>query len=277
MQRSVSLALAMVFASACSGNVTNEEAPAEPICTRTSDSRVLTMQLVGGGQIYPGSGVLSENGFQFLVVDDQCRFWVQTEAFGEVRSGALDEAQEDELSRRLDLGVFSERTGQYVIGANDASTRLVRFRGEEVSLTGSGFFPEDTYAAKLDTASAEALPWVASLGTAANGSVRYQLVQEAGTPAEAPFASAAVWPFPNAASASITQAQATSETPPASKLVTAPADAEALRGLARAYRAGENGSKGYPFLPVVSGESCFSLFVRDTVPFEDETGRWRSE
>ena len=46
-------------------------------------------QIGTSGHVVPGGQVLSENGYDFLIIDTQCHFWVQKEDFGDVRLGTL--------------------------------------------------------------------------------------------------------------------------------------------------------------------------------------------
>jgi hypothetical protein len=232
--------------------------------------------------LYPGSQVLSENGYDFLVVNGQCHFWVQTKAFGDVRTGTLEFSQSAKLSEALKLDTWSGLEGTYQSSLCDGPWMLYRFAAHRMSV--------QPYCNGPNTA--ERIAWLReqtrseierlhAQGTPVDGPVRYVLVIDEGMfPAGSDaYRNAPLWPLATpAASLAITVMEANHYSAGESHLVPAGPDAQSLRSIAADFRAGSIGREYYLFIPIRDAEGrYYQFFVRDSIPIENEQGLWRAE
>lgn len=243
-----------------------------------SDERRFLAQFAGSGATGPGSAVLTENGYDFLVVDGKCHFWVQREAFGEVREGYLDEAQANEVLSSLQLDSWPTLAGRYASSLCDGPAHRYRYGMAEISiLPVCNGQPGDAPVAWLRPAVRDLIVMLYSAGTQARDGVRYTLVVndevEYPSTSEA-FRNAPAWPLNTPASELAISSEAASSQRPGEARPASGAEAQCLQGLARAFREGTIGSPIAGFAPTVSGGRAFRVFIRDSVPFEDASGLW---
>ena len=259
------------LATGCSGG----EVPIATICDGSSGLR-LSFRNIGGGQVLPGSQVLSENGFNFLLVDGTCHFWARPDQWSDVREGDLTVEQADRLSGALRLAQWSELQGEYVDDLCDGPTREYRFDGAKIAVYAScGGGKNSESVDSLLTASVLQLAMVYEAGAPVDGPVRLVLVAEAADQ---------FWPMwwvENAArwtgsgdprAIALTYSQASSYEPGSSVLVMPP-EADTLRSSRRSF-ADKNGFQlTGGFLPVLGPmDEKYEAFVRDSISIEDAQG-----
>ena len=281
-----SFIVAMVLFLGCTDGVCERAAPSPPtpsgarnaLCDG-SDERRLLAQYGGSGAIMAGSTVLTENGYDFLVVDGHCHFWVQRDGFfGDVREGYLDEAQANHVLSTLRLDSWSNLAGGYTSSLCDGPGQRYRYGAAEISIVSRcGAQPGDEPVSWLRPAPRELLVNLHSVGTPARDGVRYTLVEndELQSPStDDAFRNAPAWPLPAPASELAISAEAAASQRPGESRAATGKDAQCLQGLAEAFREGTIGSRIAGFAPTISGGRAFRLFVRDSVPFEDASGLW---
>jgi hypothetical protein len=236
----------------------------------------LVFQIAGGGLVLPGSQVLSENGFQFLLVEGTCRTWMLTNAGSEIRTAQLTAHDAEQLARQLRVAEWGSLQGQYTRDLCDGPGVLFRFDRTRITL-GSACGGGDNSAPvrSLEVAVRDGLAASYAAGAPVDGAVRFVLV------AEAPdvmwpslvASAAAPWPLataPDELAISIRAAQ--DYLPGSSRSVTQP-EADQLRALRRNFAARGGPALSGGFIPVTgAGGSRYELFVRDTIPLEDAQG-----
>lgn len=240
-----------------------------------SDSVRLAYRLAGGGPAPPGSQVLSENGFVYLIITGTCHYWVLAEIESEVREGTLSADQAASLAADLGLERWSELPPkQPGGGCADGPTPTVRFRGDRYELPGCTFpAPDGGAALALESALAAVVKALYLTGAPASGSVRFVLTRPQFDWGSAVEAQAVAWPqaAPDAASVAMTTEQIFSYRSGSSALATEAA-AVALRAI-RTMFGGNVRPLSDGALPVVDRDgTAYLLYLRDSIPLEDDHG-----
>lgn len=264
---------AVVAWCGCSSPVQEDPSPA--ICTGDPSVR-LVFQVSGGGQVLPGSQVLSENGFQFLLVEGSCRAWMLTDRGSEIRTVQLAASDAELLARQLQVAEWGSLQGQYTRDLCDGPGWLLRFDRTRIALGSSCGGRDDSARVRgLEVAARDALAARYAAGAAIDGAVRFVLVAEAPDVVWPPLvaSAAAPWPLataPDTLAISILAAQ--DYQPGSSRSVTQP-EADQLRALRRNFAARGGPALSGGFIPVTgAGGSRYQLFVRDSIPLEDTRG-----
>lgn len=263
--------LALGVAVGCSGG----DGPTATVCDGSSALR-LSFRNIGGGQVLPGSQALSENGFNFLIVDGKCHFWARPGEWADVRQGDLTQTQADTMSAALRLSQWSQLQGDYVDDLCDGPTREYRFGGAKIAVhPGCGGGKNSESVDWLLNASASQLTAIYEAGAPVEGPVRLVLVAE---PADQFWP---MWWVENAArwsgsgdprAIALTYSQASNYQSGTSVLVMPP-DADALRSSRRSFLDKNGFQLTGGFLPVLGPmDEKYEGFVRDSISIEDAQG-----
>lgn len=256
--------------------VAPDELPASALCDGSEALR-LRAQVLGSGQVLPGSAVLSENGFDFLAVDGRCHFWVQQRSFGPVHEGFLDVAQADELLAALRTDSWASMAGTYRSSLCDGPGHRYRFDGAEIDIIPvCNGQRTDGPVEWIRPAVRSAIDRLFAIGTQVRGPVRFTLLRndelEFPSSSEA-FRAAPQWPLRRRAEdVALGTSDVRGSTGPFQR--ADPPEAACLQAIATQYRQRAIGDAIAGFAPIVSEGRRFRLFVRDSVPFEDADGRW---
>ena len=230
----------------------------------------------GGGLTLPGSQVLSENGFNFLIVNGQCHFWASPDTHGDAHEGDLSADQARELTNSLRLSDWSSLKGDYFDDLCDGPTREYRFAGQNITVHancggGKNSQPVDW----LLNQSSGQLHAVYDSGTPVTGPVRFVLMteQDGVVWSIAVTNAAARWPLSDDPSVSAVTSDQASNYQIGSSRSVQPPDADALRTARRSFvDAGLLQFSG-GFVPVLGPQDeKYELFIRDSISLEDTNG-----
>jgi hypothetical protein len=251
--------------SKCGGEGSGEEPTrcgAEPIALCDGSSSLRFAATSAGGNLTGVPRVAREIGWQFLLIDGECRYWTMTEPDGPVRTGALDATEEAEFSSALRLGDWSSddvRTG----GCLDAGGTRLRFDQTWVTVSCVSTDLTDAYSDWLETLHAA--------GTRASGELRFTVADASeeswvvGNTTDI----ASAWPLAGAPS-TLLERGADEDAEPA---VASADEAEALRDARDAYAALSASTGPWLRIPMVLDEAgenpqFFDVAMRDVTPFE---------
>lgn len=261
-------------AGGCADRADGAESSA-PLCNGESSVR-LAYNLAGGGQVLPGSQVMSENGFEFLLVEGSCRAWFLQKPSSDVRTVQLSADAAQALAADMHVADWAGLRGDYVRNLCDGPSVVLRFGTTRITID-SACRGSDPAAAVLGLQDAARSSLSATYATAApvDGPVRFVLVAEQPDVIWPTLVAAAAAPWPLAA-APETLALSFDEAlryQPGSSRALDPPDADRLRELRRTFFAGGGGQLSGGFIPVVgTGGARYQLFVRDSIPLEDAAG-----
>ena len=246
-----------------------------PICNGEPSVR-LVFHLAGGGQVLPGSQVMSENGFQFLLVEGSCRAWFLEDPASDVRTVQLSADAAQALAADLHLGDWGGLRGNYVRNLCDGPSSLLRFGATRILITSAcGGAGNAAAVTGLEAAARRSLSAAYATAEPVGGSVRFVLVAQPPDVMWPPLvaAAAAPWPLAVAPETLALSFDAAQDYQPGSSHALAPPDAERLRELRRRFFAAGGGPLSGGFIPVLGTAGArYQLFVRDTIPLEDATG-----
>lgn len=261
-----------------SGGTTSGEEGFAEICDGSEDLR-LAMVLGGGGLV--ANEIEREIGFYYLYVLGTCEYFALPADGGvtwpDARTGTLDPATEEQLSRALDYGRLADVAGSWgTDGVSDGSTLLVSDGVSTMACyAGCEQGPEGAQALWAE------LHWVDTLwgqGTAVEGPLRISVIgwadatiDELGVP----------WPldidpWSIAIDGDVDPAPEAGQT----VLVDDPEHVAILRDLREQYRSGNlpknapNALEAYGHLTfeAAGGQDLFQLWMRDSLPIEDAMG-----
>ncbi|HEY6507614.1 MAG TPA: hypothetical protein VIY56_06350 [Vicinamibacterales bacterium] len=229
----------------------------------------LAFQTVGGGTTLPGSQVTYENGFRYLVVTGDCRYWAMKDDDSDVREGHLSSAQAEEIVNDWRLSTWTSLDSHYGHGVPDASVYVLSFEGTHITVSPS-FSDAAEPGQWLGVEGQATLKSAYDAGTAVAGPVRFVLVEGATWSSSVQGLD---WPLTvDPASLALTYAQASSYVTGTSQVALA-SDAEALRQLRRDFLGAGRGGLTGGYIPVLGPTGAqYQLFVRDSIPIEDEHG-----
>jgi len=257
-----------LFASGCSQG-------AEVLLCDGSPSVRLAFRNTGGGQVLAGSQVLSENGFNFLVVDGQCHYWARPDAYSDIREGQLANSEADVLTAKLRVADWDALAGDYFDDLCDGPTREYRFADQRINVFSSCGGPTTSQAVDgLLAATLSQLQSLYDVGAPVAGSVRFVLTVQDGVAWSIGVKSLAVpWPLSSDPSTlTLTFEQANSYLPGSSQSAPPP-DADALRSVRRSFTAAGGLPLSGGFVPLLGSENKkYGLFARDSIPLEDGQG-----
>jgi hypothetical protein len=213
-----------------------------------------------------------ENGAYYLFVDGQCNYWVSnpSEVWDATRSGVLDVESAAELGKRLHFDAWPELHGTWADptgGVFDAPVLVFDDAGSAVvcaELCNASDVPSAVKAMR------DASPQVA------------QELWDAGTPIESPVRAIAVvgefaaqipyvdWPLARPISDFVRTDDHIGFG--LGTLEDNVASVQALKELRASFLRGDHGVFFWNQLPIKSNGSYYSLYLRDTLPFEDAQG-----
>ena len=230
-----------------------------PALCNGSDSLRFAVQS-GGGNLSGIPSLVIETGFEFLLIDGQCRYYAMTAPDHEIRTGTLVAADAQSLSDDFLLGHWQglEHSG---FGCPDAGTQSFAF-GRDRAESSCATTP-------LTTALGSWLDRLYDAGSPVTGVVRYGVIE----------ASDQAWPNNNLQSALVYPFKdpAPIATPPFVDMkpqLASGADATTLRELRATYQDGPMPVPAPSYSIPVKVESVesepkyYDLVIRDTVPFE---------
>jgi hypothetical protein len=231
-------------------------------------------QAVGGGQSLPGSQVVFENGSLYLLVTGGCHYWTMRDRQSDLREGDLSPAQAAELAHELRLGSWSDLDREYVRPLCDGGDDLFRFDDRQVAIRSRCSAPDTSSSVQWLTQAAGAASQRAyDRGAPVSGPVRFVLVSELGTWSSNVEGRAAPWPLSiDPASIALSYEAATRYEYGSSQIATS-GDAAVLRQIRRDFFASGGGPFSGGFIPILGpGGARYQLFVRDSIPLEDDRG-----
>jgi hypothetical protein len=248
------------------------------ICDGSEDLR-LAMVLGGGGQV--ANEIEREIGFYYLYVRGSCEYFALPADAGvpwpDARTGVIDPATEEQLSRALGYGALAELAGSWATeGVSDGSTLLVSDGAHTVACyAGCEDGPDGVRALWAE------MGWIDELwaeGEPYQGPLRISVIGWADAtldelPAPWPLA---VDPWSIAIDGDVDPAPQAGQT----LLVDDPEQVATLRELRRQYRENDlpdgvpNSLTAYGHLTFedAGGQDLFQLWMRDALPLEDATG-----
>lgn len=246
-----------------------------PICNGEPSVR-LAFRRGGGGQSLPGSQVMSENGFQFLLVEGSCRAWFLKDPASDVRTVQLSAVAAQALAADMHLVDWEGLRGEYVRDLCDGPGSLLRFGATRIVIASGCGVPDRAAAVTwLEDAARRSLSDAYATAEPVGGPVRFVLVAEAPDVTWPPLvaAAAAPWPLAVAPETLALSIDAAQSYQPGSSRTLAPPDADRVRELRRRFFAAGGGPLSGGFIPVLGTAGArYQLFVRDTIPLEDATG-----
>jgi hypothetical protein len=250
----------------------SDAGPTGPVLCDGTDQIRFAYQVAGGGPVMPGSEVLSENGFVYLLVSGTCHYWALQDVQGAVREGELSAAAAASFTTELRLGMWSDLPPQGP-SCPDAPSAVVRFADDRYELPS----PCPAQDAGAGTALADAVRARAQslhdAGAPVAGSVRFVLVMEGADWSTAVRERAAPWPLAEAAAdVALTPGQARMYQRGSSRRASGD-EAAALRDVRDASAAADVRQLTGGFIPVVDGSGGrYQLYVRDAIPPENDQG-----
>lgn len=232
----------------------------------------LAVRIAGGGPAFPGTAMLSENGWQFLLVEGSCVAWILKSENEPLRTMTLSREREQSLIASLMLSQWSMFEGRHEGGCADAPGINYRFNQQRISGPVCGLRPGDPLQALNDAFNAQ-LASLSAVASAHSGDIRYLLVPDSGfggSGSRTPIP----WPLDvPAASVVFAQNPAGQYNPGDSRLATG-IDASRLRAIRTTALNGNAGNGTvFDFTPVVAADGVsYQLFARDAVPLENTNG-----
>jgi hypothetical protein len=244
------------------------------ICDGRAGIRLAAAVRSDGPWVPAGLDMLSENGTQYLLVSGQCEAWVLSEVTAPVKRLTLSDEQAKSLARDFRLGEWSviSKGG----GCPDAGAVTFRFAKEQALGYQCGLDPGHPFAAMT----AALLAHIESLyakGVAVEGDARYLLAADSRDLPDSLglYRNAPLWPL---------------ATPPDTIAIpmkdflggccqgrhATNDEASLLRALRTSWLDGSIGTAtSQNFIPVVGTDGArFQLFVRDSSPWENASGRF---
>jgi hypothetical protein len=246
------------------------------VCDGSAGAR-LAARVGGGGPSEPGREMLAENGWEYLIVTGTCDAWVLPSESQPLRHLTLSSEQERALVRDLRVGRWSALSARTppAGGCADAGSITYRFDQVHYESPACGLDPADEFAL-VDAALDPKLQQLAGAGVAADGDVRYLLIEgDASTGLDYAYKNPATWPLGAAPAAlAVTRAQTFAQPTAGRSLRASGDDASGLRALRDDFLAGRIGNMMYAgFIPIVAADGMrFELYVRDAAPFEGTDG-----
>lgn len=240
----------------------------------SSDGIRLLYRNIGGGLVQPGSQVLSENGFNFLVVDGQCHYWVRDDVNSEIREGVLSAANAQRVSQTLRLAEWQSLAGSYVDNLCDGPKREYRLSGTRIDVWSDCGGAETSGPVDwiLDVANAEVARLYES-SSAVKGAMRFVLVS--GPENWLPWwvENAFRWQTATDLSAIALTFDEASRYEAGASVLASSEGAEMLRAARRSFLAKNGFQMTGGFLPVIdAANNRFELYARDVIPLEDAKG-----
>lgn len=243
-----------------------------PLCSGSAEVR-LAARVAGGGPTPPGTNMLAENGWQFLLVDGSCNAWLLPGDNDELLHLTLSPTQEESLAQALKLGGWGEIAAP-AGGCSDAPD--VTFRLDQQRLSGSACgAPPGSAWSDLIVAFHAQLDTLGALATPVGGDLRYLLFEDDGPPGFDRRMSV-LWPLPIPPATAAVSSQAAFQYQAGSSRLATASDAAALRAIRTTSKNGAFAGGGgivFDYTPVVDARGArYRLFIRDEVPLANGGG-----
>lgn len=245
----------ILLLSACSETLE----PPESLCGAAD---LIAMTRFAGGNV-GDAALLYENGGSYVFVDAHCNYWVNDSAWDGTRTGTLDLTTAMRLGDALRLNMWPDFYGQWH-GSGYADAPSLVFDDSTRAIGCSAFCMGEHVPAVVQQMR-DAFPLVVAelwaAGVSAPSAVRAVAFQRD----EVPNVSYVEWPLARPISDFVRMDSAYGEG------VLEEDAAAVLKELRASFVRGDHG----PFrntLDVTSGGSYYEVYVRDALPFEDETG-----
>lgn len=245
------------------------------ICDGSSTIRFAQVT-AGGGQVLPGSQVLNENGFSFFIIDGSCHYWAKGGQFADVKAGVLTPDEELRLYDDLRVESWPELKETCTGRVMDGASSFFRL-GTSRIVVPSGCSGQDSVSplAEIESAFNAHAASLSGRGTPVDGPVRLVLVA---VPVDISWNdlvtnAAAAWPLMRPAAQFATSAEHASQYRAGDSMLVEIPDAGLLRAIRRTFMASGNALYTGGYVPIRDDAgNRYQLFVRDTVPMEDESG-----
>lgn len=269
-----------VFGFGCGGESTSSmTSQGELLCDGSDEPRLL-IQYGYEPERFAGFDLHFENGYGFLVVDGSCRFWGTQRPWSPVRAGTLEPRQIDNLVGILRLGDWEHFVGSYCSVPTDSmgpKWMKARLGDAEIVIDRECEETEDDKVKFVDWILRTTPLSIAQLEAnhaPTDGPMRFVLVRDPMTNMLDLFDHATSWPLATSAhDVSVDWGNVDWFRETQKSLVAEGEEAQALRELANRYRRGEFGSPD-GFIPIEQYGWYYRLYVRDTIPIEDDDGLW---
>lgn len=240
-----------------------------PICDGQPGVR-LAVRIAGGGPIAPGTAMLADNGWQFLLVEGSCVAWILKSNNEPLRTITLSREREQRLADSLKVSQWSRIQVMPFGGCLDAPGISYRFGQSRIAGAVCGLRPDDPLN-EINEAFRTELTELSAAASTLSGDVRYLIIADSGFRGgdnRAPVP----WPL-DLPIAPLALANGDRYSPGDSRLATG-TDASRLRAIRTTAL---NGSAGngtvFDYTPVKAADgSLYQLYVRDAVPLESPNG-----
>jgi hypothetical protein len=241
------------------------------ICDGSGGVR-LAVVIGGGGPAMPGTAMLSENGWRFLLVDGSCVAWILTSDNEPLRTLTVSGVEEQRLASALRLSNWTPFAGRHGGGCADAPGITYRFDRQRIDGAVCGLADDDPIQ-QLNAAFDTQVEELAATATAVSGDMRYLVLPDPGIGVGGNRATVP-WPLDvPIESVALTEQQAFQYMRGGSRRATG-VDASRLRAIrTTALNAAATDGIVYDFTPVAAPNGVlYQLFARDSVPLENDNG-----
>ena len=224
----------------------------------------------GGGMYDTGQTVMVENGSIVLVVDGTCHFWTYDWNGGQVRTGALTDAQVDALDSNLHVDQWGAWQAQPTGGCSDGGGFEAAFDDKRLDMGGCGAdAPLQSYLDFFGTV--DRLYTDLQTTPEVTGPVWVTLVPLGTTSLGRPEGA---WPLATDPVTYSIDPNRGEPSAPAGTKIDDPSDATKLRAFGASFRDGDFGATepGDDLLTVGPDGTRYLLWMRDVMPGEDATG-----
>ena len=235
-----------------------------------------TARQSGGGPVVAGSQVLREVGFRLVTIDTSCAFLTfdgTSTGLGEGREGFLDPTLKEEAESLLQLNAWRQLDAEAEFGRDNTGGVYEMYEMYEMYAIGdrrigiSSFGEPPPPEFLPGSLIAELVEMLRPHSRPVRGPVRYMLIApNGGGLRDDAYRNAPSWPLSESPeSVALTEAQGSREEAEATQVTGE--DADALRGLRRAFSNGEIGQRDLvSFIPIEELDgSRYQLFVRDLI------------
>lgn len=248
------------------------------LCDGSDDIR-LAYRTSGGGNVAPGRKLMSDNGYSFLYLDGQCRYWAfprgddgtSDSVWSEVVTGVLSAEQEEQLKEEISV-VDWQRWDQETFredSLSDGATALFWTPDAVFSCYG------DCQNGARNDIRSNVRSWIEKLaeqGEPVDGEVRVLAVTmpESVVNQDRPHP---VQPAPAGLDLGAHAFDEGEHYCVGDGVLVSGEAAEALRRYRREYTHGEHGDFWYSYLPIEADDGKqYMVYMRDVMPIEDSDG-----
>ena len=249
------------------------------VCNGSEELQLLIVVAAPWDRVGFDQRLLYENGAASILIDGQCRFWVDPAegAWTPARTGALEPAQMASLLTDLRYARWGELEGLHPAapGTFDVADLVFMDGTSQVVCAGgcaADVVPADVLAMRDAATAWNGILWES--GAAIVGDMRMQVFVSGLTGEPADLIQATAWPITSVDLGAVAIPYEESESTTFGQgILIRGTEAEELRRLRREYMAEEHGSWWYQFIPIRDETGTLhQLYVRDTTPFENDVG-----